>query len=445
MRNGAGPFARSMMRAQASSLPFTPVFACLLAIVNSKLPDVGELVVTRLIVQFRRAIKRNDKPTCVATLTFLAHLCNQRVCTETLAMEILQMLLDEPTDDSVELAVNFTREVGLLLQEEEPRFNNALYEMFRGVLHSPRIDKRVQFMVEVLFQVRRDKFKDNPMIPEGLDLVEEDDQITHQIGIADQLQVQETLNIFKYDPDYELHEEEYRAIRDSILGSDSEEEDGSAADSEDASDDEAAGGEDLTGTIDIHDHTETNLVNLRRRIYLTIMSALDFQEAVHKLLQVPLQAGQEIELCNMIVECCSQERSYSKFYGSIAERLCKLNMVWADSFEASFRQYYETIHRYETGRLRNIARLFGHALGSDSLPWTVLEVIRVNEDDTNSSSRIFIKILIQEMSEMIGMPRLRQRFDEPDMAYHYQHMFPMDNPKNTRFSIKYVLSPVHLM
>ena len=49
------------MKAQASSLPFTPVFAALVAIINTKLPQVGELLLTRLISQFRRAFKRNDK------------------------------------------------------------------------------------------------------------------------------------------------------------------------------------------------------------------------------------------------------------------------------------------------------------------------------------------------------------------------------------------------
>jgi pre-mRNA-splicing factor CWC22 len=58
---GKGLFARSIMKAQGASLPFTPVFACLVAIVNSKLPSVGELVLTRLISQFRRSFKRNDK------------------------------------------------------------------------------------------------------------------------------------------------------------------------------------------------------------------------------------------------------------------------------------------------------------------------------------------------------------------------------------------------
>jgi len=58
---GRGLFVRSMMRAQASSLPFTPIFASLVAIVNTKLPQIGELLLTRLISQFRRSYKRNDK------------------------------------------------------------------------------------------------------------------------------------------------------------------------------------------------------------------------------------------------------------------------------------------------------------------------------------------------------------------------------------------------
>jgi pre-mRNA-splicing factor CWC22 len=58
---GRGLFARSIMKAQASSLPFTPVFAAVVSVINTKLPQVGELVLTRLISQFRRSFKRNDK------------------------------------------------------------------------------------------------------------------------------------------------------------------------------------------------------------------------------------------------------------------------------------------------------------------------------------------------------------------------------------------------
>jgi pre-mRNA-splicing factor CWC22 len=46
----------------------------------------------------------------------------------------------------------------------------------------------------------------------------------------------------------------------------------------------------------IEDRTETNLVNLRRIIYLTIMNALNYEEAVHKLLKIQVSEGQEVRI-----------------------------------------------------------------------------------------------------------------------------------------------------
>ena len=56
--------------------------------------------------------------------------------------------------------------------------------------------------------------------------------------------------------------------------------------------------------------TETDVINLRRIIYLTIMSSMDFEEAGHKLTKIPLAPGQEMEIVTMILECCSQEKTY---------------------------------------------------------------------------------------------------------------------------------------
>jgi pre-mRNA-splicing factor CWC22 len=117
----------------------------------------------------------------------------------------------------------------------------------------------------------------------------------------------------------------------------------------------------------------------------------------------------------MVIECCSQERSYSTFYGLIGERFCKLNRVWTDSFEEAFNNYYTTIHRYETNRLRNIARFFGHLFATDSISWMVFECVKINEDDTTSSSRIFVKIMMQEMMEGMGLKTLAEKFKDPEV------------------------------
>lgn len=133
-----------------------------------------------------------------ATTTFLAQLVNQQVAHEIVALQILVLLLEKPTDDSVEIAVGFMREVGAFLGETSPKANNGVYERFRAILHESGIDKRVQYMVEVLFQVRKDKYKDNPVIPEGLDLVEEEDAITHKVQLDDELKAEEMLSASQF-------------------------------------------------------------------------------------------------------------------------------------------------------------------------------------------------------------------------------------------------------
>ena len=431
---GRGLFCRSIMKAQAASLPFTPIYAAMAAIVNTKLPQVGELLLSRLVVQFRKAFKRNDKAVCISSTTFIAHLCNQQVVHEMLAAQILLLLLHKPTDDSVEIAVGLTREVGQHLEEMSGPIALAVFDQFRNILHEADIDKRVQYMIEVLFQVRKDRYKDNPAVKDELDLVEEEDQITHRLGLDDEIETQDGLNIFKYDEQWEEHQEAYARLKAEILGEGSDDED---EDDSDVSSDED---EDEEKQMDIKDQSNTDLVNLRRTIYLTIMSSIDFEECCHKLMKISLPAGLEHELPSMIIECCSQERTYSKFYGLIGERFAKINRLWSDLFEAAFAKYYDTIHRYETNRLRNIARFFGHMISTDAIGWHVMSIIHMNEEETTSSSRIFVKILFQDLGEHLGLPKLRDQMRDEILQPSFEGLFPLDNPRHTRFSINYFTS-----
>ena len=78
---------------------------------------------------------------------------------EVLALELLTLLLENPTDDSVEIAVGFIRECGAHLTEVASKATNAIFERFRAILLEAQVDVRIQWMIQVLFQVRKDKFK----------------------------------------------------------------------------------------------------------------------------------------------------------------------------------------------------------------------------------------------------------------------------------------------
>ncbi|MEQ2201541.1 pre-mRNA-splicing factor cwc22 [Xenoophorus captivus] len=113
---------------------------------------------------------------------------------EVLCLEMLTLLLERPTDDSVEVAISFLKECGLKLTEVSPRGINAIFERLRNILHESSIDKRVQYMIEVMFAIRKDGFKDHPVIPDGLDLVDEDDQFTHMLPLEDEYNTEDVLS-----------------------------------------------------------------------------------------------------------------------------------------------------------------------------------------------------------------------------------------------------------
>lgn len=193
---GRGLLCRSVIQAQAASPTFTNVYAALVAAVNSRFPNIGELLLKRLMIQFKRGFKRNDKPICISSASFIAHLVNQRVAHEILALELLTLLVETPTDDSVEVAIAFLKECGQKLTEVSSKGVNAIFEMLRNILHEGQLDKRVQYMIEVMFQVWKDGFKDHPALIEELELVPEEEQFTHLMMLDEATDPQDILSKF---------------------------------------------------------------------------------------------------------------------------------------------------------------------------------------------------------------------------------------------------------
>lgn len=191
---GRGLLCRSIIQAQAASPTFTHVYAALVALVNSRFPNIGELLLTRLILQFKRGFKRNDKTICMSSTRFIAHLVNQRVAHEIIALEILTLLVETPTDYSIEVAIAFLKECGMRLTMVSKKGIDAIFEVLKNILHEGKLSQRVMYIVEVLFHIRKDEFKGHEAVIESLDLVEEEDQFTHLLSLEDATDAQDVLS-----------------------------------------------------------------------------------------------------------------------------------------------------------------------------------------------------------------------------------------------------------
>jgi IS5 family transposase len=94
---------------------------------------------------------------------------------------MLMLLLEKPTDDSVEVALGFLEECGLKLNEVSPRGLKAVFDRLRHVLHEDDWNKRVKDRIEVM--LREGGFKVNPAVLKELNLVQKEDQFTHRINL----------------------------------------------------------------------------------------------------------------------------------------------------------------------------------------------------------------------------------------------------------------------
>ncbi|KYM88767.1 Pre-mRNA-splicing factor CWC22 like protein [Atta colombica] len=180
----------------------------------------------------------------------------------------------------------------------------AIFEMLKNIL---------LLVYNRSYVSNQEGFKDHEAVPEELDLVEEEHQITHLIRLDDEMEAQDILNVFKFDADYLASEEKYKQLCKDISDSEGDEDGEEESSNNDSSTEQTEGKEGV-----ILDNIETNLL-----------------------------------------DCCAEMRTYEKFFGLI-----------------------------------EILRAF-----TDSILWSVLLCIKLNEEDTMSSNRIFIKILFKIPSE----------------------------------------------
>ncbi|CAJ0567232.1 unnamed protein product, partial [Mesorhabditis spiculigera] len=216
--------------------------------------QLGEIMIRRLVVQFKRSFRRNDKATTVTVSKFIAHLINQQVAHELLSMEIMLLMLQKPTEDSVEVCIAFLKECGAKLADIAPRALDSVFARLRNILAEAQLDSRIRYMIETAMAVRRDKF--------------------------------------------------------AIIGDAGESSEEESDDEDEDEENKEQGGAGKAEPMEIIDNTEQNMVAFRREVYLTIQSSLDYQEAAHKLLKMGVKPEMEPELIHMLVDCCAQQRTF---------------------------------------------------------------------------------------------------------------------------------------
>jgi nucleolar MIF4G domain-containing protein 1 len=149
--------------------------------------------------------------------------------------------------------------------------------------------------------------------------------------------------------------------------------------------------------------------DVRRAIFIAIMSASDFQDAYMRLNKLKLKKAQELEIPKVLIHCSGAEASYNPFYTLIAKKLCgdrKLKMAFQFSLWDLFKKMGEGDNdddvpdeddedALSTRYIVNLAKMFGALIVDGGLTITVLK--NLNLTYLQPKTQTFVEVLFISM------------------------------------------------
>ncbi len=148
----------------------------------------------------------------------------------------------------------------------------------------------------------------------------------------------------------------------------------------------------LDGSADLLQLAKEQRMNtdVRRAIFITVMSASDYRDAHLRLLKLHLKKSQELEIPRVLIHCAGAEQIYNPFYTLISRRLCsehKLKMAFQFALWDIFKRMGEInddergwtdeddgAEAMSTRTIVNLAKMFGVLIAEGGLGLGVLKV-----------------------------------------------------------------------
>ncbi|KGU21221.1 hypothetical protein MGK_05728 [Candida albicans P57055] len=187
---------------------------------------------------------------------------------------------------------------------------------------------------------------------------------------------------------------------------------------------------DVVAMSDILDNAEPNWMELaksqrmntdiRRAIFVSIMSANDYIDAVTKLDKLALKRNQEREIPKVLIHCATMEPSWNPYYGVLGNKLCDSHsfrktfqfVLWdlikeLDGGSADDEEEEDNFIGFDTfdeenkmKRILNLGRFYGFLLAEGSMPLHNLRT--VNFLTASSDTVLFLEVLLVSFFDQVG-------------------------------------------
>lgn len=147
--------------------------------------------------------------------------------------------------------------------------------------------------------------------------------------------------------------------------------------------------------------------DIRRSIFITVMSGADFETACDQLRKLHLKSNQKFEIPRVLIRCSGAQKLYNPYYTLVARRLISREPKLKRAFQYSLWNLFDKLRNegddgeedgnaFQAGSLElrsliNHAKMFGTLIAEDGIPISVLK-------DLNFA---FLPDKLQQMAEVL--------------------------------------------
>ncbi|KFY83917.1 hypothetical protein V500_09766 [Pseudogymnoascus sp. VKM F-4518 (FW-2643)] len=375
----------------------------------SNIPGVGN-------IESKVTTPDNTKETS-NLITLVSELYNFQVIGSALVFDYIRMFLGTFSELNTELLLKMIRTSGPQLRQNDPSSLKDIVIMLRPAVEKAggeaNMSVRTKFMIETINDLKNNKMKTGAAASAVIS--EHTIRMKKTLGTLNSrsLKSSEPLRIGLDDIRQSDSKGKWWLVGASWTGNESANRDGmpsqptSHTKEVDVEDDIAMD----TRTTDLAQLAREQRMNtdVRRAIFIAIMSASDFQDAYMRLNKLKLKKSQELEIPKVLIHCSGAEASYNPFYTLIAKKLCgdrKLKMAFQFSLWDLFKKMGEGDNEDDvpdeddedalsTRYIVNLAKMFGALIVDGGLTISVLK--NLNLTYLQPKTQTFVEVLFIAM------------------------------------------------
>ncbi|KAJ1904273.1 suppressor of glycerol defect [Coemansia sp. IMI 209127] len=302
---------------------------------------------------------------CQNLAVFVAELYNFQVISCQLVYDVIRMCTKEINEFTAEILLKIIRVSGIQLRKDDPLALKEIVQQVNDEVNAQgakKLSVRCQFMVENLMSLKDNRMRN--AMSQNADNVAKLKRLLGNMDKRRSVGAVEPINIGLQDIREIETKGKWWLVGASWVGNQYTTGDGIGGSSSDASKVTFSGTQGTRaseGNLEMErllqlarsQHMNTDV---RRSIFVTLLSSDDYADAFERLLKLDLKKTQTREVVRVVLHCCGQEQAYNPYYALVAFKLCSYHSSYAHTLQYALWDFLRELGEADVGGLGRIGQ-----------------------------------------------------------------------------------------